>query len=216
MQPLPSAGGGSGVLPLHSLQCLPVQPHPTQGRRDPRARAVPPTRKTGTSWMPRCSVRSGWSTCRFSSSQARPYTVMLAMTVKAYLGEMAGRGDTEGRAQLQPQQGHLHTWLPANPGPLKPALHHGTAAEVTPPSARRDRPALAVHQPYWCTSQHPQSKQEAAPEGNQAPLGQPARPQPTPSRLAQHPSTPAWGPLALGDRHLPACFQHGRSAAPVT
>ena len=30
-------------------------------------------------------MRSGWSTWKFSSSQARPYTVILAMTVKAYL-----------------------------------------------------------------------------------------------------------------------------------
>lgn len=46
------------------------------------------TRKTGMSWCPRCCVCSGcpvWATWKCKRSHANPYTVMFAMTVKAYL-----------------------------------------------------------------------------------------------------------------------------------
>lgn len=54
-----------------------------------------PTRNTGTSWTPSWSpTLMSWppcvEPCKCSSSQAMPYTVMLATTVNAYLGVRAG------------------------------------------------------------------------------------------------------------------------------
>lgn len=94
--------------------------------------------------MPKCSVRSGWSTWKFSRSQARPYTVILAMTVKAYLGERAAQADAAGRAQPQAWRGHIDPRLPSKPGTLQPALNPGVIAEATPPRAHSIWPGISL------------------------------------------------------------------------